>query len=140
MFYAEDSPQSFFRHGPLLQNLLVEDIYDGDMTTLKDLIGAAEWTLVLYYAHWDADSFEARDAFARTAATAASSGSAAKPAILAASVRFAAINCWWRHGSCRSRVTKWRPFPYVFAYNAKGKGYLYQGAHDEKGYLDFIDR
>jgi len=140
--YARGSPQTFFSHGSPWQNLLVEDIFDGDLTTLKSHVGAAEWTLVLYYAPWDADSATARNALANAAVTAAASGTAgaSSSAILAASVQFAAINCWWRHGSCKSRVTKNRPFPYVYAYNVKWKGYLYQGAHDEKGYLDFLDR
>ena len=133
--YAHSTPQSFFRHGSPWQHLLVEDIFDGDLATLKSHVSSADWTLVFYYASWDADSQEARKAFVAAAATAAASSSSGF-----AGVRFAACNCRWRHGSCQSRVTKIKSFPAVYAYDANYRGFVYQGAHVETGYLAFIDR
>ena len=131
--YANASPRSFFRQGSPWHNLLVEDIFDGDLSTLRNHVGAAEWTLVFYYASWDADSMAVRRAFVAAAVSATTTSGLA-------GVRFAAINCRWRQGSCLQRAAKIKSFPVVYAYNARYRGYIYQGSHEEKGYLAFIDR
>lgn len=126
--YAYSNPDGFFRD--LVNGHLIADVYDGDLATMKRIISESHWVFVMYYAPWDAASVEIRDAFV----------SAASRLQNCSTFRFAAINCWWRHGSCRNKTQRMNAFPVFYAYNQDYQGFLYQGPQTRNSFLLFLDR
>ncbi|XP_022092601.1 thioredoxin domain-containing protein 11-like [Acanthaster planci] len=72
----------------------VFEFSNGDMQSALSRIQREEneFSFVMYYAHWDGNSRDIAVEFDRAARQ------------LSHRVTFVAVNCWWLHGSCRSRV------------------------------------
>ncbi|XP_038064300.1 thioredoxin domain-containing protein 11-like [Patiria miniata] len=72
----------------------VFEFNNGDMQSAMSRIQREEneFSFVMYYAHWDGNSRDIAVEFDKAARQ------------FSRWVTFVAVNCWWLHGSCRSRV------------------------------------
>ncbi|XP_050541765.1 thioredoxin domain-containing protein 11 isoform X2 [Daktulosphaira vitifoliae] len=117
------SPKPFFH-----SNSCVEDYYDGDLKAALDKAFQVDLAVIMFYAPWDVDSIESREAFEEACI------------INNDEVYFAAVNCWQPDSICNKILKGNKIYPMIVAYDYTKSGVPYSGPSDDAAYLTrFID-
>ncbi|XP_050422897.1 thioredoxin domain-containing protein 11 [Adelges cooleyi] len=112
------SPKPFF-HG----NLCVEDYYQGNLNDALSKVSLVDLAVLMFYAPWDADSIESRQAFEEACL------------INKNEVYFGAVNCWQPESVCNKLLKGNKIYPMIVAYDYKKTGVPYVGPLNNAAYL-----
>lgn len=81
---------------------IVKDYYRGEVVTAIEYARTSEFSFIMFYAPWDAESQAARKEFLIAAN------------YMKDSVVFTAVNCWQPDGYCRNQYSK--VYRYIFTF------------------------
>ncbi|KAJ8665286.1 hypothetical protein QAD02_006948 [Eretmocerus hayati] len=108
------------------ESSLVLDFYKGHLSALVDRVTDSDFSFVMYYAPWDADSQDLKDEFEKVAQ------------YYHSQIFFAAINCWHPGSECRIRYNKIQSYPVIMLYPSKESGIQYRGVLNAPYMIRFI--
>ncbi|XP_020280773.1 thioredoxin domain-containing protein 11 isoform X2 [Pseudomyrmex gracilis] len=109
------------------QGSLVLDFYKGHLNAMIDRITQADFSFVMYYAPWDAESQTLRQEFENVAR------------FYHSQVFFAAINCWHPDSECRAVYNKIHSYPILMLYPSRDSGIDYRGIRTAPYMIRFLD-
>ncbi|XP_076292907.1 thioredoxin domain-containing protein 11 isoform X2 [Lasioglossum baleicum] len=111
----------FFNHSSI-----VLDFYKGHMGAVIERVREADFSFVMYYAPWDAESQAVRPEFERVAR------------YYDSQVFFAAINCWHPSSECRAQY-KIQRYPLLMLYPSRESGIQYKGIRTWQYMIRFLN-
>ncbi|KAG7210429.1 hypothetical protein KM043_011961 [Ampulex compressa] len=97
------------------QSSVVIDFYKGHLGAMIETVTDADFSFVMYYAPWDAESQAVRQEFEKVAQ------------YYHTQIFFAAINCWHPNSECRAQYNKIQSYPVLMLYPARDSGIQYRG-------------
>ncbi|XP_015608172.1 thioredoxin domain-containing protein 11 isoform X2 [Cephus cinctus] len=109
------------------QSSVVLDFYKGHLDAVFERGTDADFSFLMYYAPWDADSQALRHEFETVAR------------YYHNRVFFAAINCWHPGSECRTQYNKIQSYPVLMVYPSKGLGVQYKGIRSALYMIRFLD-
>ncbi|XP_050461638.1 thioredoxin domain-containing protein 11 isoform X1 [Cataglyphis hispanica] len=109
------------------QNSIVLDFYKGHLDAMIERITQADFSFVMYYAPWDAESQALRNEFESVAQ------------FYHPQIFFAAINCWHPDSECRMQYNKIHGYPVLMLYPARESGINYRGIRTAPYMIHFLD-
>ncbi|XP_072763189.1 thioredoxin domain-containing protein 11-like isoform X2 [Anoplolepis gracilipes] len=136
MFYSHDTIQGYrppkVSKPPIArpffdQNSVVLDFYKGHLDAMIERITQADFSFVMYYAPWDAESQALRNEFENVAQ------------FYHPQIFFAAINCWHPDSECRAQYNKIHGYPVLMLYPARESGINYRGIRTAPYMINFLD-
>ncbi|XP_058796273.1 thioredoxin domain-containing protein 11 [Phymastichus coffea] len=108
------------------ESSLVLDFYKGHLSALVDRVTESDFSFVMYYAPWDAESQALTEEFESVAR------------YYHNQVFFAAINCWHPGSECRARYGKIQNYPVLMVYPSKESGVQYKGIKSAPYMIRFL--
>ncbi|XP_014215524.1 thioredoxin domain-containing protein 11 [Copidosoma floridanum] len=108
------------------ESSVVLDYYKGHLNALIERVTDSDFSFVLYYAPWDAESQAIKKEFESVAR------------YYHSQVFFAAINCWHPGSECRARYSKIQSYPVLMFYPSKESGVQYRGIRTAPYMILFI--
>ncbi|XP_024891528.1 thioredoxin domain-containing protein 11 isoform X1 [Temnothorax curvispinosus] len=109
------------------QNSLILDFYKGHLDAMIERITQADFSFVMYYAPWDAESQALRHEFESVAR------------FYHPQIFFAAINCWHPDSECRAQYNKIHGYPVLMLYPSRDSGINYRGIRTAPYMIRFLD-
>ena len=109
------------------QSSIVLDFYKGHLDAMIERITQADFSFVMYYAPWDAESQALRNEFESVAQ------------FYHPQIFFAAINCWHPDSECRAQYNKIHGYPVLMLYPARESGINYRGIRTAPYMINFLD-
>ncbi|EZA61446.1 hypothetical protein DMN91_003951 [Ooceraea biroi] len=109
------------------QNSVVLDFYKGHLGAMIERVTQADFSFVMYYAPWDAESQALRHEFESVAR------------FYHPQIFFAAINCWHPDSECRAQYNKIHGYPVLMLYPARDSGINYRGIRTAPYMIRFLD-
>ncbi|EFN74628.1 Thioredoxin domain-containing protein 11 [Camponotus floridanus] len=109
------------------QNSVVLDFYKGHLDSMIERITQADFSFVMYYAPWDAESQALRKEFEIVAQ------------FYHPQIFFAAINCWHPDSECRIQYNKIHGYPVLMLYPSRESGINYRGIRTAPYMINFLD-
>ena len=97
------------------QSSVVLDFYKGHLEAMIERVTEADFSFVMYYAPWDAESQAVRQEFEEAAR------------YYHTQIFFAAINCWHPNSECRTQYNKIQSYPVFMLYPSRDSGIQYRG-------------
>ncbi|XP_076752476.1 thioredoxin domain-containing protein 11 isoform X2 [Xylocopa sonorina] len=97
------------------QSSIVLDFYKGHLGAMIERVTEADFSFVMYYAPWDAESQTVRQEFEKVAQ------------YYHSEIFFAAINCWHPSSECRIQYNKIQSYPVLMLYPSRDSGVEYRG-------------
>ncbi|XP_076235229.1 thioredoxin domain-containing protein 11 [Calliopsis andreniformis] len=97
------------------QSSIVLDFYKGHLGAMIERVTEADFSFVMYYAPWDAESQAVRQEFEKVAQ------------YYHTQIFFAAINCWHPSSECRAQYNKIQSYPVLMLYPSRDSGIQYRG-------------
>ncbi|XP_043258314.1 thioredoxin domain-containing protein 11 isoform X1 [Colletes gigas] len=97
------------------QSSIVLDFYKGHLGAMIERVTEADFSFVMYYAPWDAESQAVRPEFENVAQ------------YYRTQIFFAAINCWHPSSECRAQYSKIQSYPLLMLYPSRDSGIEYRG-------------
>nr|XP_031832989.1 thioredoxin domain-containing protein 11 [Nomia melanderi] len=110
----------FFNHSSI-----VLDFYKGHVGAVIEKFRESDFSFVMYYAPWDADSQAVRPEFEKVAQ------------YYNTQVSFAAINCWHPSSECRAQY-KIQKYPLLILYPSRESGLTYKGIRTSQYMIGFL--
>ncbi|XP_033335713.2 thioredoxin domain-containing protein 11 isoform X1 [Megalopta genalis] len=111
----------FFNHSSI-----VLDFYKGHMGAVIERARESDFSFVMYYAPWDAESQAVRPEFEKVAE------------YYDSQIFFAAINCWHPSSECRAQY-KIQRYPLLMLYPARESGVQYKGIRTSQYMIRFLN-
>lgn len=109
------------------QNSVILDFYKGHLDAMIERITQADFSFVMYYAPWDAESQALRHEFESVAR------------FYHPQIFFAAINCWHPDSECRAQYNKIHGYPVLMLYPSRESGINYRGIRTAPYMIRFLD-
>ncbi|XP_036142667.1 thioredoxin domain-containing protein 11 isoform X2 [Monomorium pharaonis] len=109
------------------QNSVILDFYKGHLDAMIERITQADFSFVMYYAPWDAESQVLRHEFESVAQ------------FYYPQIFFAAINCWHPESECRAQYNKIHGYPVLMLYPSRDSGINYRGIRTAPYMIRFLD-
>lgn len=109
------------------QNSVILDFYKGHLDAMIERITQADFSFVMYYAPWDAESQALRHEFESVAR------------FYYPQIFFAAINCWHPDSECRAQYNKIHGYPVLMLYPSRDSGINYRGIRTAPYMIRFLD-
>ncbi|XP_019764085.1 thioredoxin domain-containing protein 11 isoform X2 [Dendroctonus ponderosae] len=110
----------------LSKNALVKDFYKGELSAAIDYARNFEFSFIMFYAPWDAQSQAARKEFLAAAN------------YMKDYVVFTAVNCWQPQSECRNQYNKVYRWPVLIVYPCFGPGIKYNGPISAPHMISFL--
>ncbi|KZC05729.1 PREDICTED: thioredoxin domain-containing protein 11 [Dufourea novaeangliae] len=107
------------------QSSIVLDFYKGHVGAVIEMVREADFSFVMYYAPWDAESQAVRPEFEKVAQH------------YDTQVFFAAINCWHPSSECRAQY-KIQRYPLLMLYPSRDSGIQYKGIRTSQYMIRFL--
>ncbi|XP_043492101.1 thioredoxin domain-containing protein 11 [Polistes fuscatus] len=108
------------------QSSIVLDFYKGHLSAMIDRVTDIEFSFVMYYAPWDAESQLVRNEFEKVAE------------YYYPQIFFTAINCWHPNSECRTQYNKIQSYPVLILYPARDSGIQYRGIRTAPYMIRFL--
>ena len=108
------------------QSSIVLDFYKGHLGAVIERVTEADFSFVMYYAPWDAESQAVRQEFEKVAQ------------YYDTQVFFAAINCWHPNSECRAQYNKIQSYPVLMLYPSRDSGIQYRGIRNASYMIRFL--
>ncbi|XP_017881600.1 thioredoxin domain-containing protein 11 [Ceratina calcarata] len=108
------------------QSSMVLDFYKGHLGAMVERVTEADFSFVMYYAPWDAESQNMRLEFEKVAQ------------YYHSQIFFAAINCWHPNSECRAQY-KIPSYPVLMLYPSKKSGVEYRGIRTWPYMIKFLN-
>lgn len=108
------------------QSSIVLDFYKGHLSAMIERVTDTEFSFVMYYAPWDAESQMVRDEFEKVAE------------YYHQQIFFAAINCWHPNSECRTQYNKIQSYPVLLLYLSRDSGIQYRGIRTAPYMIRFL--
>lgn len=108
------------------QSSIVLDFYKGHLGAVIERVTEADFSFVMYYAPWDAESQAVRQEFEKVAQ------------YYDTQVFFAAINCWHPNSECRAQYNKIQSYPVLMLYPSRASGIQYRGIRNASYMIRFL--
>ncbi|KAK2582439.1 hypothetical protein KPH14_004749 [Odynerus spinipes] len=108
------------------QSSIVLDFYKGHLSAMIEQVTDTEFSFVMFYAPWDAESQAVRDEFEKVAEY-------YHPQIF-----FAAINCWHPNSECKTQYNKIQSYPVLILYVSRDSGIQYRGIRTAPYMMRFL--
>ncbi|XP_035744274.1 thioredoxin domain-containing protein 11-like isoform X1 [Vespa mandarinia] len=108
------------------QSSIVLDFYKGHLSAMIERVTDTEFSFVMYYAPWDAESQVIRDEFEKVAE------------YYYPQIFFTAINCWHPNSECRAQYNKIQSYPVLILYPARDSGIQYRGIRTAPYMIRFL--
>lgn len=109
------------------QSSIITDFYKGHLNAMIERIMDSDFSFIMYYAPWDAESQNLR----------------AELEIVSkyyhSQIFFAAINCWHPGSECRAQVNKIQSYPILMLYPSRHSGIPYKGIQTAPYMIKFLD-
>ncbi|CAK9802194.1 Thioredoxin domain-containing protein 11 [Anthophora plagiata] len=109
------------------QSSIVLDFYKGHLGAMIERVTDADFSFVMYYAPWDAESQAVRQEFEKVAQ------------YYHSQIFFAAINCWHPSSECRIHYNKIQSYPVLMLYPSRDFGIEYRGIHTWPYMIRFLN-
>ncbi|XP_053997543.1 thioredoxin domain-containing protein 11 [Hylaeus anthracinus] len=109
------------------QSSIVLDFYKGHLGAMIERVSEADFSFVMYYAPWDAESQAVRPEFENVAQ------------YYRTQIFFAAINCWHPNSECRAHYNKIQSYPVLMLYPSRDSGIQYRGIHTLPYMIRFLN-
>ncbi|KOC69381.1 Thioredoxin domain-containing protein 11 [Habropoda laboriosa] len=109
------------------QSSIVLDFYKGHLDAMMERVIEADFSFIMYYAPWDAESQAVRQEFEKVAQ------------YYHSQVFFAAINCWHPSSECRIQFNKIQSYPILILYPSTDSGIEYRGIHTWPYMIRFLN-
>lgn len=109
-------------------NSVIKDFYRGQILEAIEQARSSDFSFLMFYAPWDAESQAAKAEFLKTAN------------YLKENVAFAAVNCWQPGSTCRNQYNKVFRWPVLIAYPAFGNGIQYNGPIESSHMISFLQK
>ncbi|XP_046835682.1 thioredoxin domain-containing protein 11 [Vespa crabro] len=108
------------------QSSIVLDFYKGHLSAMIERVTDTEFSFVMYYAPWDAESQVIRNEFEKVAE------------YYYPQIFFTAINCWHPNSECRAQYNKIQSYPVLILYPARDSGIQYRGIRTAPYMIRFL--
>ncbi|KYN11957.1 PREDICTED: thioredoxin domain-containing protein 11 isoform X1 [Trachymyrmex cornetzi] len=109
------------------QNSVILDFYKGHLDAMIERLTQADFSFIMYYAPWDAESQALRHEFESVAR------------FYHPQIFFAAINCWHPDSECRAQYNKIHGYPVLMLYPSRDSGINYRGIRTAPYMIRFLD-
>ncbi|XP_066601366.1 thioredoxin domain-containing protein 11-like isoform X2 [Prorops nasuta] len=109
------------------QSSIVLDFYKGHLGAMIEQVINSDFSFVMYYAPWDAESQAVREEFEAVAQ------------YYHTQIFFAAINCWHPNSECRTQYNKIQSYPVLMLYPSSDSGIQYRGIQTAPYMIRFLD-
>ncbi|XP_051156693.1 thioredoxin domain-containing protein 11 [Leptopilina boulardi] len=109
------------------QSSIVTDFYKGHLNALIERIMDSDFSFIMYYAPWDAESQNLRAELETVSK------------YYHSQIFFAAINCWHPGSECRAQVNKIQSYPVLMLYPSRHSGIPYKGIRTAPYMIQFLD-
>ncbi|XP_014489487.1 PREDICTED: thioredoxin domain-containing protein 11 [Dinoponera quadriceps] len=106
---------------------VVLDFYKGHLGAMIERMTQTDFSFVMYYAPWDAESQALRQEFEKVAQ------------FYHPQIFFAAINCWHPDSECRAQYNKIHGYPVLMLYPSRNPGINYRGIRTAPYMIRFLD-
>ncbi|XP_033213679.1 thioredoxin domain-containing protein 11 [Belonocnema kinseyi] len=106
---------------------IVADFYKGHLSAMVERIMDSDFSFIMYYAPWDAESQALRVEFEIVSQ------------YYHSQIFFAAINCWHPGSECRSQYNKIQSYPVLMLYPSRHSGVQYKGIRTAPYMMQFLD-
>ncbi|KAF7265238.1 hypothetical protein GWI33_021346 [Rhynchophorus ferrugineus] len=110
------------------KNSVVKDFYKGQINEAIEEARSSDFSFLMFYAPWDAESQSARKEILATAN------------YLKNNIVFAAVNCWQPGSECHNQYSKVYRWPILIVYPAFGTGLQYNGPIDQFYMISFLQK
>ncbi|KAF3422717.1 hypothetical protein E2986_01980 [Frieseomelitta varia] len=109
------------------QSSIVLDFYKGHLGAMIERVTEADFSFVMYYAPWDAESQAVRQEFETVAQ------------YYHSQIFFAAINCWHPNSECKAQYNKIQSYPVLMLYPSRDSGIEYRGIRTWPYMIKFLN-
>lgn len=109
------------------QSSTVLDFYKGHLSAMIERVTEADFSFVMYYAPWDAESQAVRQEFEIVAQ------------YYHSQIFFAAINCWHPNSECRAEYNKVESYPVLMLYTSRDSAIEYSGIRTWSYMIKFLN-